>query len=192
MGRIILFVFLVLCTLNGCTVVSAVGGGMVDGALYLFKSEKESLLIPMRKVLVATQQTLEASRLQANLIEPVEDGYILEFSNHKLDGSIHLIRETPELTTVAARVHKGMGREKSVEKALFKGIRERAEKVSNHARFDFSAYHNIRSKPTVNAEKVGWYIPGSELHVFPTQEKGWLQVKMPSGKKAFLKGEIVQ
>jgi hypothetical protein len=172
--------------------VSAVGGGMVDGALYLFKSEKESLLYPMRKMLVATQQTLEASRLQANLIEPVEDGYILEFGNDKLDGTVHLIEETPQLTTVAARVHKGMSREKSVEKAIFKGIRESVERVGKHARFDFTQYHNIRAKPTVNAEKVGWYIPGSKLNVFPTREEGWLRVKMPSGKRAFLKGEIIK
>jgi len=176
--------------LPSCTAITAVGGAAMNGALYLFTAEKKSLPYSMRTVLVAVQKTLDSMELSANLVEPVDDGYILEFANHKLSGSLYLRRETGRLTTISGRVYKTMTREKSVEFAIFEGIESRVEKVRRSERFNFRKYHYIRELASVKSAKVGWYIPGTELDVSPTAKMDWLQVKMPSGKKAFLKGYI--
>jgi len=189
MGRIIIFCLL-LSILSACTVIAAVGGAAVDGALYVFTSEKKSLPFSMRKVLVATQKTLDGMDLSAALIEPVDNGYILEFSNHKLSGSMNLIQDTKRLTTISARAYKGMSRQKSVENAIFEGIQTAALHVKNHERFDFKKYHYIRTQPSATSPKTGWFIPGAKLNVSPSKTSGWLKIKMPSGKKAFLKGQI--
>ncbi|MDX8398297.1 MAG: SH3 domain-containing protein [Mariprofundaceae bacterium] len=191
MGRIILLC-LMLLSQSSCVVVSAVGGGLVDGALYMFKTEKESLPLSLNQTLIGTQRTLETLRLQANLVEPIAGGYILEFANQKLSGSITLTEETENLTTVSARIHKGLSRESSVEKAIFEGIRSASKEVQGTERFDFSRYNNIRARPSRQARRVGWYIPHSQLNVSKVKQKGWLRVKMPSGKTAFLKGQIVK
>ncbi|MDQ6955449.1 MAG: hypothetical protein Q9M20_08405 [Mariprofundaceae bacterium] len=189
MGRIIV-VCLLLFMLSACTALTAVGGAAVNGALYMFTAEKKSLPYPMRSILVATQKTLESMELSANLVEPVEDGYILQFANKKLSGGLHLRRETARLTTISGRVYKTVAREKSVEIAIFEGIESRVKKVRRSERFNFKKYRYIREQASVKSAKVGWYIPGTELKVSPTSEMDWLQVKMPSGKKAFLKGYI--
>ena len=160
MGRIIV-VCLSLSILSGCTVIAAVGGAAVDGALYVFTAEKKSLPFSMRKILVATQKTLDGMDLSATLIEPVDDGYTLEFSNNKLSGSLKLIRETNRLTTISGRVYKGMSRQKSVESAIFEGIQTNALRVKHSEKFNFKKYHYIRVKPTVTSPKVGWFIPGA-------------------------------
>jgi len=189
MGRIII-VCLSLSILSGCTVIAAVGGAAVDGALYVFTAEKKSLPFSMRKILVATQKTLDGMDLSASLIEPVDNGYTLEFSNNKLSGSLRLIRETNRLTTISGRVYKGMSRQKSVENAIFEGIQTTALRVRNSERFNFKKYHYIRAKPSVTSPKVGWFIPVAKLDVSPSKKAGWLKIKMPSGNKAFLKGHI--
>ncbi|MDQ6968725.1 MAG: hypothetical protein Q9M14_08605 [Mariprofundaceae bacterium] len=189
MGRIIIFC-LSLSILSGCTVIAAVGGAAVDGALYVFTAEKKSLPFSMRKILVATQKTLDGMDLSATLIEPVDNGYILEFSNNKLSGSIKLIRETSRLTTVSGRSYKGMSRQKSVENAIFEGIQTKALRVKNYEKFNFKKYHYIRAKPTATSPKVGWFIPGTKLDVSPSKKAGWLKIKLPSGKRAFLKGHL--
>lgn len=189
MGRVVIFCLL-LSALSSCTVVTAVGGAVVDGAMYMFTPEKKSLPFSMRKMLVATQKTLQAMDLLADIVEAVDNGYIIEFSNKKLSGSMTLIEETSRLTTVSGRVYKGIARQKSVEKAIFEGIKEAALHVRKHERFNFRKYHYIREKPTVASAKVGWFIPGTKLHVSPSHTEGWLKVTLPSGKKAFLKGRI--
>ena len=191
MGRIILLCLLCL-NLSACVVVSAVGGAAVDGVMYLFKSEKESLPIEMRVALVATQRTLVQMQLQPNIIEPVKDGYIMEFAQNDLEGSVRLTHETGHLTTISVRVQKGVGRAKSIGKAIFEGVREQADKVRRNNRFDFRAYNNIRQAASVDSERVGWYIVGTKLDVSPIKEHGWLRVKMPSGKRGFIKGSIVK
>jgi len=170
-----------------------VGGAAMDGAMYLFKPEKQSLAIDMRTALVATQRTLVQIQLQPNIIEPVQDGYIMEFEQKELAGTVRLTYETGHLTTIAIRVHKGSGRAKSIGKAVFEGIREQMGKVRKHDRVDFSAYNNIRQAASADSEKVGWYMAGTRLEVAPIAKKhGWLRVKMPSGKQAFIKGNIVK
>ena len=189
MGRIIVF-YLLLSILSGCTVITAVGGAAVDGAFYMFTAEKKSLPFSMRKVLVATQKTLDGMDLSATIIEPVDNGYILEFSNNKLSGSMNLIQETNRLTTISGRAYKGMSRQKSVESAIFEGIQTAALHVKNHERFNFKKYHYIRSKASATSSKAGWFIPATKLDVSPSKTPGWLKIRMPSGKQAFLKGQI--
>jgi len=189
MGRIIIFC-LSLSILSSCAIITAVGGAAVDGAFYMFTAEKKSLPFSMRKVLVATQKTLDGMDLSATLIEPVDNGYTLEFSNNKLSGSMNLIQETNRLTTISGRAYKGLSRQKSVESAIFEGIQTAALHVKNHERFDFKKYHYIRTQPSATSSKAGWFIPGAELNVSPSKTPGWLKIKMPSGKKAFLKGQI--
>jgi len=189
MGRIITL-FLALTILSGCTVITAVGGAAVDGALYMFTAKKKSLPFSMRKVLVATQKTLDSMDLSASLIEPVDNGYNLEFSNNKLSGSMKLIQETNRLTTLSGRVYKGISRQKSVASAIFEGIQTAALHVKNYEHFDFTKYHYIRLKASAKSAKVGWFIPGAKLDVSPSKTPGWLKIRLPSGKKAFLKGQI--
>lgn len=189
MGRIIIFCLL-LGILSGCTVIAAVGGAAVDGALYMFTAEKKSLPFSMRKILVATQKTLDGMALSATLIEPVDNGYMLEFANNKLSGSLGLVSDTERLTTISGRVYKGVSRQKSVENAIFEGIQTTALSVKKHTRFNFKKYHYIRSTASSASPKVGWFVPGSKLNVSPSKTTGWLRIKMPSGKRAFLKGQM--
>jgi len=189
MGKIVLLC-ITLSLLSSCTLIAAVGGAAVDGAVYVFSFEKKSLPFSMRKILVAVQKTLDSMDLNATLIEPVDDGYIIEFANNKLSGSMTLVLETTRLTTVSARVYKGMGRQKSVESAIFEGIQTAALGVKNYERFNFKRYHYIRVKPHASSPKVGWFIPKTKLNVSPSGTDGWLRIKMPSGKKAFLKGQM--
>ncbi len=189
MGRIIILC-LSLGVLSSCTLIAAVGGAAVDGAVYVFSSEKKSLPFSMRKILVAVQKTLDSMDLSASLIEPVDDGYIIEFANNKLSGSMTLELETERLTTISGRAYKGISRQKSVENAIFEGIQTAALGVKNYERFNFKKYHYIRSKPSVTSSKVGWFVPGKKLNVSPSKTTGWLKIKMPSGKKAFLKGQM--
>jgi len=189
MGRIII-VCLSLSILSGCTVIAAVGGAAVDGALYVFTAEKKSLPSSMREVLIATQKTLDGMDLSPSLIEPIDDGYSLEFSNDQLSGSMMLIRETNHLTTITARVYKGIGRQKSVENAIFSGTQASALRVKKHEQFDSTKYHYIHTKASTEAPRAGWFIPGKKLNVSPSKTAGWLKIKMPSGKMAFLKGHV--
>ncbi len=189
MGRIII-VCLSLSILSGCTVIAAVGGAAVDGAFYVFTSEKKSMPFSIRKMLIATQKTLERMDLSASLIEPMDHGYSLHFANNQLSGSMMLIRETNHLTTVTARVYKGISRQKSVESAIFDSIQTTALGVKNDELFNFAKYHYIHTKALAEAPKVGWFIPGTKLNVSPSKTAGWLKITMPSGKKAFLKGHI--
>jgi len=164
----------------------------MDGVMYMFKPEKQSLAIDMRTALVATQRTLGEIQLLPNIVEPVDDGYIMEFEQKELAGTVRLIHETGHLTTVSVRVQKGSGRAKSIGKAIFEGVREQANKVRSHDRFDFSAYNNIRQAASADSGKAGWYMAGTKLDVSPIADHGWLRVKMPSGKQAFIKGNIVK
>jgi len=189
MGRIIIFC-LSLGILSGCTVIAAVGGAVVDGGMYMFTAEKKSLPFSMRKILIASQKTLDSMDLSATLIEPVDSGYILEFANNKLSGSIKLISETERLTTISGRVYKSISRQKSVENAIFEGIQTAALSVKKYERFNFKKYHYIRSKPSAASSKEGWFVPGTKLNVSPSKTTGWLRIKMPSGKRAFLKGQM--
>lgn len=193
MGRLILLLFM-LATLPSCVVVSTVAGAVgtaAEGVVYLFKEQKQSLPVSMRESLVAVQRSLKQMDLPATLVEPVSDGYMMAFGNEKLDGFVHLIRQTDRLTTIGVKVRDGgVGRASSVEKAVFETVRQHLKHIGPRDHFNFSGYNNVRQQPQPGAKRVGWYLPGARLDVKPSRVDGWLMVKMPSGKKAFLKGAV--
>lgn len=190
MGRVIILALLL--PLAGCTAASAVSGLAADRVVRLFESQEESLPISMRASLVAVQHSLRSVYLDVAVLEPVEDGYLLEFSNDKLDGKIELRRQTPALTTISIQVKSGVQREDSVERAILEGIRKRAQTISVSDRFQFRDYDNILEQPTTGSAKLGWYLPGSKLDVSTTRDEEWLKIKMPSGRTAYLKGQLAE
>ncbi|MDT8375207.1 MAG: SH3 domain-containing protein [Mariprofundaceae bacterium] len=189
MGRLIVAAVAAI-TISGCAVVGAVGGAAVDGMVYLFKGEEESFPVSMRGSLAAAQRVLKKSAFRANVLEPVDDGYLMAFGNENLDGKLSFKKLTESLTTVDAKVRNGLLRQDSVERALIRVFREEVKKVKSQDRFDFRGYRNIRENPDINAKRVGWYLPGNFLDVKPLKDSEWLRIKMPSGKSAYLKGSI--
>lgn len=190
MGRIALM--LVLLPLSGCTAASAVSGFAADRVVHLFESEEETLPVSMRASLVAVQKSLGGVYLDVALLEPIEDGYLMEFGNGRLDGRIKLRRQTPLLTTVSVQVKSGMKREDSVERAILEGIRKHVQHVTVADRFQFGRYDNILEQPSADAARLGWYLPGSRLEVRTTERAEWLKIKLPSGRTAYLKGQLAE
>jgi len=189
MGRIIVAV-LVSLSLSGCAVVAAVGGSAVEGLVYLAQGKEASFPISMRATLVSVQRGLKRTDLDVSVLEPVEGGYLIAFGNEGLDGKVSLKKQTKSLTTISVKVKSGAVREESVEQALVESIRKKSETVKRFDRFDFRRYKNIREKPNAFAKKVGWYLPGKHLEVKPLKDSEWLRIKMPSGKSAYLKGNL--
>jgi len=182
-----------LLWLPGCaavTALAAVPGALVDGVVYLFQGEEESLPASMRNALTSVQQGLRRMQLDVDVLEPVEEGYLIEFGNEKLDGDISLTQQTPKLTTIHIRVSRDGLREESVERAILKAVREISGQQDRRARFNFSGYHNIRQKPDIKARRVGWYRPGAKLKLTRTSNKGWLRIRLPSGKSGYLKNSL--
>lgn len=189
MGRLIIAALISL-TMTGCAVVAAVSGTAVEGMVYMFKGEEESFSIPMRQTLVAVQRGLAKSGLHPAILEPVENGYMIVFGNDELDGRISLEKRTERLTTVIIKVKSGAFREDSVERALVKSIQDQKKSVKHSDRFDFRHYKSIHEDSDSHSKRVGWYLPGSKLDVSDFKHTGWLRVKMPSGKYAFLQGDL--
>ena len=189
MGRLII-VLAVMFSMSGCAVVGAVSGAAVEGVVYLFKGEEESFPVPMRGALAVVQRVLKKSGLHANVMEPVEDGYLIAFGNDKLDGKISFEKRTESLTTVGAKVRNGALRQDSVERALINSFREESKKVKASDRFDFRNHKEIYEKPDLSANRVGWYLPGTLIEVSEMSHSDWMRIKMPSGKVAFLKGDL--
>jgi len=189
MGRIIVAA-LVSLMMSGCAIVTAVSGTAVEGLVYMFQGEEESFPVSMRTMLVATQRGLQKTDLNVSVLEPTKDGYLMGFGNENLDGKIGLKKQTNKLTTVSIKVKDGGMREESVERALISTVRKESEKVKRSARFNFARYRNIREKKNVNSKQVGWYLPGKFLDVKAIQKSPWLRIKMPSGKTAYLKGDL--
>lgn len=189
MGRIIVAALISL-TMSGCAIVAAVGGTAVEGLVYVAQGEEASFPISMRATLVSVQRGLKKTDLDVSVLEPVEAGYLIAFGNENLDGKIKLTKQTKSLTTVSVKVKSGVSREESVEKALVETIRKKSEAVKRFDRFDFRRYKNIRKKPNAFAKKLGWYLPGKYLEVHALKDSKWLRIKMPSGKSAYLKGNL--
>ena len=182
---------LMVTVLSGCaavTAVTAVSGYAVESVANLFQDQEESLPISMQTSLAASQRSLDALRLEISVVESLKDGYLLEFGNEKLDGTIKLIQQTTMLTTIQVTVRAGISREDSVERAIILAIKEKAEKLGRTTSFAFNNYNNIREKPSVQSERIGWYRPGADLDTRELQKSDWLLIKMPSGKAAYLKG----
>jgi len=189
MGRLIIAAA-VSITMSGCAVVGAIGGSAVEGLAYLLGGENASFPISMRATLVAVQKGLKKADLDASVLEPVEDGYLIAFGNENLDGKVTLKRQTKSLITISVKVRSGATREESVERALVDTIRKNSETVKRYEHFDFGRYRNIRAEPKALAKQVGWYLPGKPLEVKPLKDSQWLRIKMPSGKTGYLKGSV--
>ncbi|MDQ6959351.1 MAG: SH3 domain-containing protein [Mariprofundaceae bacterium] len=190
MGRIVFL--LATMTLSGCvamTTVAAIPGALIGGAVGYFQAQEESLPVSMQISLASVQQGLHRMDLAVDVLEPVKEGYAIEFGNEKLDGIIELKRQTPKLTTVSFIVHHGVSRQKSVEQAIMKAVRKESERRSVQ-NFNFRGYHYIRIKPSIKTERIGWYRPGAILEASKSRKEGWLRIKMPSKKWGYLKGSL--
>jgi hypothetical protein len=180
-------------SLSGCaalTAVAAIPGAVVEGVADMFQGQERSMPVDMRSALVATQQGLRATRLDVDVLEPVKDGYYIAFGNDRLDGELQLTPQTPMLTTMDIKVRHGISREKSVEKTLMDEIQETSTHVSGKQSFDFRGYGDIRAQPELNAKRLGWFRRKAKLEVKASRQKGWLSIKMPSGARGFLEGEL--
>jgi len=192
MGRIA-FICIAALLLGGCAAtatVAAVPGALIEGAVNFFRSQEESLPVNMRKSLASVQQGLRRMELDVDVLEPVQEGYAIQFGNEKLDGTIELKYQTAMLTTISIIVHRGVGRQNSVEQAIIKMIRKVSEQKDTHAKFNFMRYHNVRVKPSIKTQRIGWYRPGAFLEASKSRKDGWLRIKMPSGKWGYLKGKL--
>ena len=189
MGRLVL-VLMVPLFMSGCAIVGGVAGAAVEGVVYMFKGEEESFSISMRSALVAAQRGLRKADLEVDVLEPVENGYEIGFGNKNLTGQIALKRQTSSLTTMEVKVRAGAMREDSIERALLVSIREQSKRAKNSDKFSFRGYKYIREKEDAKSKRVGWYRPGAMLDVKKIGKSEWLRIKMPSGKQAFIKGEL--
>lgn len=193
MGRLGLVLALLLW-FPGCAVVTtlaAVPGAVIDGVVYLFKGgeeSEESLPASMRNSLASVQKGLRSMQLDVDVLELTKEGYLIEFDYKELDGTISLMQQTPKLTTINVKVRRGMsGREESVERAIHDAVRKMSEHVRQNDRFQFDGYNNIREKPNIEAKRIGWYRRGTKIDARKYGTKGWMKIKLPSGKSAYLK-----
>jgi len=181
-----------LC-LSGCAslaVVAAIPGAMYGVVADEFSGEEESFPYSMRMTLAATQKALLEMQLNIDLLEiQKEGGYGIAFNNNKLDGEIILTKQTERLTTAHIGV-KATTREESIERVIVQMIHAELKKLPKGARIQKGQFHNLRAKPDIHSKRLGWFRPGAKLEAIKTGHKGWLKVKMPSGKMAYLKGNI--
>jgi len=198
MGRLkfrLIYVVTALCSLylTGCAglmAASAIPGAMYGMVADQFSGEEESFAASMRLTLAATQRSLQNMQLDIDMLEIVDDeGFAIAFNNNKLDGRITLSKQTERLTTVYVKVRATI-REDSVERAIIEMIKAELKKQPANAQLQRSHLHNLRAKPDIESKRLGWYRPGAKLDAHRTGTKGWLKVKMPSGKMAYLKGAI--
>ncbi len=179
--------------LSGCAAVTAISA--IPGALYgvvsdQFSSIEVSFPHSMRATLAAVQHSLQTMRLDIDILEIQESGgYGIAFNDQKLSGEITLRKQTERLTTVSIQA-KFMTREESVEQAIIKLMETTLKKQPTVASFELNAYHDLRAKPTNKSKHLGWFRPGAMLDAKMSNTAGWLAIKLPSGSKAFLKGEI--
>lgn len=189
------YIVTVLCSLylSGCVglvAVSAIPGAMYGMVANQFSGEEESFAASMRLTLAATQRSLQNMQLDIDILEILDDdGFAIAFNNNKLDGKITLSEQTQRLTTVDVKVRATV-REDSVERVIIEMIKTELKKLPANAQLQRGKLHNLRAKANIQSGRLGWYRPGAKLDAHRTGTKGWLKVKMPSGKMAYLKGEI--
>jgi len=180
--------------LPGCTTmtaVSAVPGTLLNAVASQFSGEKESFPRNVQPTLAAVQLTLRSMKLEADVLEIQASGYGIAFNNGALNGKITLEKMTARLTTVDVRVRSRM-REASVERAMMDSIRTRLKHISRDQRFHFAGYHNLRAKPGIKAQQLGWYRPEARLNTHQNGKSDWLELKLPSGRTAYLKADTAK
>lgn len=187
---------LILATLwlPGCaavTAVSVVPGALVGAVANQFKSEEKSFPRNIHTTLAAVQSSLHSMNLDVDVLEIQNNGYAITFGNKNLDGEISLEEMTPKLTTMYVKV-RGKMREESVERAIVRSIQTKLDRMNKKQRFRFAGYHNLRTKPNIKTARLGWYRKNAKLNVHRNGKSGWLRLKLPSGKTAYLKGNVVK
>jgi hypothetical protein len=186
-------ILLVSLWLTGCaaaTAVAVVPGALLEVVANQFFGEEESFPINIQTTLAATQLSLRSMKLDVDVLEiEQEGGYAIAFGNDKLDGSINLKKQTERLTTIYVKVRRTT-REESVERAIIETIRAKIKSIPRDNHFQKTGYHNLRKKPTVKSARLGWFRPGARIEAYKSKMSGWLKIKLPSGKMAYLKGTI--
>lgn len=140
--------------------------------------------------LAAVQSSLRSMKLNIDVLEIDENGYSIAFGSENLNGTITLEEITPQLTTFYIKA-RGSMREASVERAIIDSVQAKLKSKRADKRFQFAGYHNLRAKPDVKTAKLGWYRPDAELKTHRNGKSEWVSLKLPSGKIAYLKRDIV-
>ncbi|MDQ6992968.1 MAG: SH3 domain-containing protein [Mariprofundus sp.] len=186
---------LLLSYLPSCvavTALSAIPGSLVTVVADQFRGNEVSFAYSMRRTIATSQRVLQSMRLDIDILEIQSDGgYMLSFNNAKLEGTIQLRSQTPRLTTLYIKV-KSRTREESVEQAIVDLVEQKLKTLPNGIRFQEAKYQSIMGQPSTESPIIGWFRPGSTLVAHKSELKEWLEVQLPSGKKAYLKGSIVQ
>ncbi|GAV20363.1 hypothetical protein MMIC_P1328 [Mariprofundus micogutta] len=192
--RVSALIILLPFMLSGCvavTAVSAIPGAVFEVLGNQFVGLEKSFPSSMKRTLAAIQSSLRDMKLDIDVLEIQEDGgYGIGFGNQRLDGTMTVRRQTPQLTTVYIKV-RSSSREESVETAITELIEVKLKKLPRYTRFSRKKYNNLRAKTSVDSKRVGWFRPGASLEVSKIGSQGWLMIKLPSGKTAYLKGAII-
>ena len=179
--------------LQGCVALTA--ASVVPGALYEvvaneFAGEEVCLPNNISPTLAAIQSSLRSMKLDVDVLEIQENGYAIAFGNNNLEGSITLNEMSPKLTTLYVKARSNV-REASVEQAIIDSVRAKLNRKNAKKGFSFSGYHNLRAKPDIKTARLGWYRPDAELKTHRNGKSEWVSLKLPSGKIAYLKRDIV-
>jgi len=192
MGRLIAAI-LVCCSLSSCAAVAtvaAIPGAVMQGYNYFIKGQETGVPRDMRTSLALVQKGLRRVDMHVDVLEPLSDGYAVSFGGHTLDGDIQLVRTTEHLTTIKVSVRKGVLHQKSVEKAIITAIQNKEPTISSKARFQFEGYIPLLQNSIKGAEKIAWYRHGAYAEMKPAKPHGWLELTLPSGNKAYLRGHM--
>ena len=194
--RNVTYITLILASLwlPGCaamTAVSVVQGTLIDAASSQFQGEEKCMPNNLDKTLAAVQSSLRNMHLDVDVLEIQERGYGITFGNGQLDGEITLTKVTGKLTTVYVQVRKTM-REESVEQAIIESVQANLEMKNPRKRFRFNGYHNLRTKPDIKTARLGWYRHNAKLDTHRNGKSDWFTITLPSGKLAYLKGNVLE
>ncbi len=193
MGRLIPVAM--LCLLSGCAAVgtlAAIPGVLVEEIVDQFRGAERTVPADIHRSLAAAQRGLRSLHLDADLLEQLDGGYAILFSNDQMDGKILLRPDTPSLTTLYIQVHRGMSRESSVEDAILDVIEKLVPRLSRRVRFDFHGYGRIYDKVAKDAKRIGWFRIGARLEVAEAGTPGWLRIRLPSGRNGYMQASITQ
>jgi len=179
--------------LHGCvalTAASVVPGALIEVVSSEFKGEEVCMTHHITPTLAAVQASLRSMKLDVDVLEIDENGYTIAFGSENLHGTIMLEEMTPKLTTFYIKA-RGSMREASVERAIIDSVRANLKSKRAKKRFQFAGYHNLRAKPNVKTARLGWYRPDAELKTHRNGKSEWVSLKLPSGKVAYLKRDII-
>lgn len=191
-----LLALLLFTCLPGCVALgaaAAVPGALVDVVTDQFRGEEVSFACNMRRTIASTQAVLQTMQLDIDVLESQQDGgYIIGFSNDRLDGTISLRKQTERLTTMNVKVRSNT-REQSVERAIIDLLRQKLKTLPETVRFDKAQYQSLMAQPSTASARVGWFRAGARLQVVEQHsgKQDWLKIELPSGKMAYLKGTVV-